>query len=162
PSLRPGVKRGALQQFRDQVWVSFDPDEKALPAMVSLLGDDRFVWASDYPHFDATFPGATAELREGIAPLSAESQRRILGENPRRGSTGSGGPHAQQPARRGPAGRLRDGARVERDLPPVLLQTSGDLDVGLEVDDRPARALLEEGRIHHALDDDPVVEPEEH
>jgi hypothetical protein len=37
PSLRPGVKRGALQQFRDHVWVSFDPDEKALPAMVCPL-----------------------------------------------------------------------------------------------------------------------------
>ena len=84
PSLRPGVKRGALEQFHDQVWVSFDPDEKTLPAMVQLLGDDRFVWASDYPHFDATFPGATAELREVIAPLPAESQRRILGENARR------------------------------------------------------------------------------
>ena len=84
PSLRPAVKRGAIEQFHDQVWVSFDPDEKALPAMVGLLGDQRFVWASDYPHFDATFPGATAELREVIAPLPAESQRRILGENARR------------------------------------------------------------------------------
>ena len=83
-SLRPGVTRGAFAQFHDQVWVSFDPDEKTLPAMVQLLGDDRFVWASDYPHFDATFPGATAELREVIAPLPAESQRRILGENARR------------------------------------------------------------------------------
>jgi predicted TIM-barrel fold metal-dependent hydrolase len=52
--------------------------------MVALLGDDRFVWASDYPHFDATFPGATREIREVIAPLSSESQRRILGENARR------------------------------------------------------------------------------
>ena len=84
PSLRPAVKRGAIEQFHDQVWVSFDPDEKALPAMVGLLGDQRFVWASDYPHFDATFPGATAELREVIAPLPEESQRRILGENARR------------------------------------------------------------------------------
>ncbi|TMB22290.1 MAG: amidohydrolase, partial [Deltaproteobacteria bacterium] len=84
PSLRPGVKRGALEQFHDQVWVSFDPDEKTLPAMVQLLGDDRFVWASDYPHFDATFPGATAELREVIAALPAENRRRILGENARR------------------------------------------------------------------------------
>src|SRR5439155_1061428 len=42
PSLRAGVKRGALEQFHDQVWVSFDPDEKTLPAMVQLLGDDRF------------------------------------------------------------------------------------------------------------------------
>ena len=84
PSLRPGVRRGAIEQFHDQVWVSFDPDEKALPAMVPLLGDERFVWASDYPHFDATFPGATAELREVIAPLPPESQRRILGGNARR------------------------------------------------------------------------------
>jgi len=36
------------------------------------------------PHFDATFPSATAELREVIAPLSAESHPRILGENARR------------------------------------------------------------------------------
>jgi predicted TIM-barrel fold metal-dependent hydrolase len=78
------VKRGALEHFHDQVWVSFDPDEKTLPAMVELLGDDRFVWASDYPHFDATFPGATREIREVIAPLAEESQRRILGENARR------------------------------------------------------------------------------
>jgi len=84
PTLRPGMQRTATQQFHDQVWISFDPDEKALPAMVQLLGDDRFVWASDYPHFDATFPGATAELREVIASLPAESQRKILGENARR------------------------------------------------------------------------------
>ena len=45
---------------------------------------DRHPAASDYPHFDATFPGATAELREVIAPLPEESQRRILGENARR------------------------------------------------------------------------------
>jgi hypothetical protein len=30
--------------FRRNVWVSADPDEKSLPAMVELCGSDRFFW----------------------------------------------------------------------------------------------------------------------
>jgi predicted TIM-barrel fold metal-dependent hydrolase len=48
--------------------------------MVELLGDDRFVWASDYPHVDAQL-GVVKELRERIARLSETSQRKILGDN---------------------------------------------------------------------------------
>ena len=54
-------------------------DEKTLPATVELVGEDQVVWASDYPHFDAMFPGAVAELKE--QPLSPRAMQKVLGEN---------------------------------------------------------------------------------
>jgi predicted TIM-barrel fold metal-dependent hydrolase len=37
---------------RRQVWISADPDERALAGTVGYVGGDRFLWASDYPHSD--------------------------------------------------------------------------------------------------------------
>ena len=42
---------------------------------------ERIVWASDYPHLDATFPGVVRELEEGLAPLPAAAQAQIRGDN---------------------------------------------------------------------------------
>lgn len=39
--------------FKAQCWISCDPDEKTVPAIIDLVGDDRFFWASDYPHSEA-------------------------------------------------------------------------------------------------------------
>jgi uncharacterized protein len=65
---------------RRQCWVSGDPDERSLPAVVRYVGDDRFLWATDYPHsdHDASY---MEELRELADALPAESRRRLLGEN---------------------------------------------------------------------------------
>jgi len=68
------------EYFQRQCWISVEPDEATTPAMVELLGDDRFVWASDYPHVDAQL-GVVRELRERIARLPETSQRKILGDN---------------------------------------------------------------------------------
>ncbi len=38
--------------FRRQCWISGDPDETALAAIVPVVGADRFFWASDFPHPD--------------------------------------------------------------------------------------------------------------
>ena len=40
--------------FKTRCWISSDPDERTIPALVDLLGADRFFWASDYPHADHT------------------------------------------------------------------------------------------------------------
>ena len=48
------IKERPSEYFKRNVWISADPDEKALPAMVDLLGADRFFWASDFPHPDHT------------------------------------------------------------------------------------------------------------
>ncbi|PYN92571.1 MAG: hypothetical protein DMD91_32030 [Candidatus Rokuibacteriota bacterium] len=51
--------------------------------MVEHLGADYFVWASDYPHIDASF-GVVRELKERLAPLPEEARRKVLGLNARR------------------------------------------------------------------------------
>jgi uncharacterized protein len=79
----PDLAEEPSEYFRRQCWISFDPDESTLAftARSPLVGADRIVWASDYPHPDAVFPGVTSELSEAIAPLSGEEQRLIAGAN---------------------------------------------------------------------------------
>jgi predicted TIM-barrel fold metal-dependent hydrolase len=73
------------EYFRRQCWISFDPDESALgfSARSPLCGAERIVWASDYPHPDAKFPGVTRELERATADLPETTRRRIAGENAR-------------------------------------------------------------------------------
>jgi predicted TIM-barrel fold metal-dependent hydrolase len=79
----PQLRAEPSAYFRRQCWISFDPDESTLAftARSPLCGADRIVWASDYPHPDAVFPGVTGELREAITPLPVEEQRLIAGAN---------------------------------------------------------------------------------
>ena len=39
------------------------------------------MWASDFPHPDAKFPGTTKMLAEAIAELPLEDQQKIVGGN---------------------------------------------------------------------------------
>lgn len=73
------------ETFKRHCWISFDPDESALAFTASspLVGADRIVWASDYPHPDAKFPGTTRELDQATAPLSAAQRAAIAGSNTR-------------------------------------------------------------------------------
>ena len=68
------------EYFQRQCWVSADPDEHALPAMVELCGEDKFFWASDFPHPDHT-GGYIEELEEMAAKLSDRARRKVLGDN---------------------------------------------------------------------------------
>ena len=79
----PTLKQAPSAYFRRQCWISFDPDESTLAftARSPLVGADRIVWASDYPHPDAKYPGVTAELAEAMEPLTPAEQARIAGEN---------------------------------------------------------------------------------
>jgi uncharacterized protein len=74
-SLRPS------EYFARQCWISFEIDERTLPALVPFVGADRIVWGSDYPHHDATFPGAVEALRRTIAPCDPDVQAKVLGAN---------------------------------------------------------------------------------
>jgi uncharacterized protein len=69
--------------MKRQCWISFDPDESmlAFTAQSPLVGADRIIWASDYPHPDAKFPGVTEELTEALEGLTFEQQQMITSES---------------------------------------------------------------------------------
>jgi uncharacterized protein len=79
----PDMKLCPSEYFARQCWISFEVDDATLAPLAPLIGEDRIVWGSDYPHHDATFPGAVKELRAAISPLSAEARARVLGGNAR-------------------------------------------------------------------------------
>jgi predicted TIM-barrel fold metal-dependent hydrolase len=77
----PEMRLTPSEYFARQCWVSFEGDERTLPLLAPMVGADRIVWGSDYPHADSTFPGAAAALRETIAPLDGAAQAGILSTN---------------------------------------------------------------------------------
>jgi uncharacterized protein len=66
--------------FYRQCLISADPDESVTAQMIEHLGADYFIWASDYPHIDASF-GVVRELKERLAVLPDDARRKVLGEN---------------------------------------------------------------------------------
>ncbi|MDH3680257.1 MAG: amidohydrolase, partial [Acidimicrobiia bacterium] len=68
------------EYFYRQCIVSADPDETVIAPIVEAVGAEYFVWASDYPHIDASF-GVVGEIRSRIATLSEADQRLVMGAN---------------------------------------------------------------------------------
>jgi uncharacterized protein len=74
------LKERPSAYFKRNVWISADPDEHSLPAMVELCGADRFFWASDFPHPDHT-GNYIEEVEELADKLPASARAKVLGEN---------------------------------------------------------------------------------
>jgi uncharacterized protein len=68
-------KRKPSAIFREQCVIGCENEEPMLPYVQSRFGEDRVLWASDFPHFDAELPGLvglrkrtdlTAAQRDGV------------------------------------------------------------------------------------------------
>jgi predicted TIM-barrel fold metal-dependent hydrolase len=66
--------------FYRQCLVSADPDETVIAPIIEAVGAEYFVWASDYPHIDASF-GVVGEIRSRLSPLPEVDQAKVLGLN---------------------------------------------------------------------------------
>ncbi len=75
------LKLKPSEYFLRQGYISFDPGEKTMGAMTRFIGDTRMIWASDFPHSDARYPGVVEELRENTRDMSPESRARLFGQN---------------------------------------------------------------------------------
>jgi predicted TIM-barrel fold metal-dependent hydrolase len=64
-------------------YFSCEPDEPNLAVMVDWLGEDQVIFASDYPHFDCSFPDSVQELVKGSG-LSEGALAKVTGTNPGR------------------------------------------------------------------------------
>jgi uncharacterized protein len=69
------------EYFRRQCWISFEPDDPTLPRLADMIGPDRILWASDFPHSDAIYPGAGKAIRDLVVGLPADQQEQIIGAN---------------------------------------------------------------------------------
>jgi predicted TIM-barrel fold metal-dependent hydrolase len=76
----PVLKMKPSGYFDRQCLISADPDETMTAAIVDRFGDDKVIWASDYPHIDAEM-NVLSSLMGQLGGLPTESQNRILGGN---------------------------------------------------------------------------------
>lgn len=60
-----------------------EPEESTLPYVIDRIGDDKILFASDYPHWDGMFPYVVSTIR-GRRDLSESSKQKILGDNAKR------------------------------------------------------------------------------
>ena len=68
--------------LRRQVWATFQIDYAGL-RLLDVVGDDRVMWASDYPHPDSTWPESQRSITENFKDVPESSRRRILCDNAR-------------------------------------------------------------------------------
>src|ERR1035438_5519249 len=71
------------EYFYRQCIVSADPDETVIAPIIRAVGSEYFVWASDYPHIDASL-GVVREIRSRLEDLPEADQANVLGLNAQR------------------------------------------------------------------------------
>ncbi len=80
----PLLKKKPSEYVRSgSVYFSCEADEWLLPQAVRLVGENQIVYASDFPHWDHSFPASITEIRER-GDLTDPQKRKILGDNGRR------------------------------------------------------------------------------
>lgn len=65
---------------RRQVWATFQ-DDPVGPATWQLFGERNYMWASDFPHSDSTFPDSRAWIERSFGGVPDEVRRRIVYDN---------------------------------------------------------------------------------
>ena len=66
-----------------RIFFSCEADEPLLPQALAWVGDDRIMYASDFPHWDHGYPKSVKELTER-ADLTDAQKRGVLADNARR------------------------------------------------------------------------------
>ena len=80
----PALKKKPSDYVRSgKIFFSCEADECLLPQALKLIGEDQIVYASDYPHWDGSYPHSLDELRSR-EDVSAAQKKKVLGENAQR------------------------------------------------------------------------------
>jgi hypothetical protein len=77
----PWRARGPGEYMRaEQCYYSFEPDERTLPWVLGMLGEEHVVFASDYNHSDCKFPH-TVRAMVDRADLTLDQKRKLMCDN---------------------------------------------------------------------------------
>ncbi len=66
--------------FKRQVWATFQTDHVGM-RLLDVIGEDRVMWASDYPHADSTWPESQKAIEEHFRDVSPEVRRKVTCDN---------------------------------------------------------------------------------
>ena len=75
-----GFKLKPSDYFRRQGYVTYQQD-KFLEPIVPLIGEDRIMWGSDYPHPDCLWPDSHTILADNLGKFPESTQRKIVHDN---------------------------------------------------------------------------------
>ena len=65
---------------RRQLWATFQ-DDAVGAATYALFGEDNYMWASDFPHTDSTFPESRAWIEKNFQGVPATSRHKMVYAN---------------------------------------------------------------------------------
>ena len=68
---------------RRNVWATFQDDALG-PATYRFFGEDNYMWASDFPHADSTFPNSLKVIEDNFAGVPEAITRKIVFDNANR------------------------------------------------------------------------------
>jgi predicted TIM-barrel fold metal-dependent hydrolase len=74
------LKAKPSEIFHGQIYATFE-EEPLGPSLLPLLGPDNFMWASDYPHPDSTFPHSRQAIDEAFAGLDDSFVEKVTATN---------------------------------------------------------------------------------
>ena len=63
-----------------QVWATFQ-DDPVGPSTHEIFGADNYMWASDFPHSDSTFPDSHQWIEKNFATVPDDVRRKIVYDN---------------------------------------------------------------------------------
>lgn len=78
--MRPKVDEKPSYYFQRQFWATFE-DDRAGVMTRELIGVDRLMWGSDYPHTEGTFPRSIEQIRQDFADVPESDVRKIVVSN---------------------------------------------------------------------------------
>jgi predicted TIM-barrel fold metal-dependent hydrolase len=75
------LPRSATEYFHQNVWMGVSQPRPVDVASRDTVGDDRFMWGSDYPHDEGTYPFTREHLRSRFSGVDPSIVRKLLSEN---------------------------------------------------------------------------------
>jgi predicted TIM-barrel fold metal-dependent hydrolase len=76
----PQLKLNAADYWKRQVYATFQDDVPGMRCR-DLIGVDKLMWGSDYPHFDSTFPKSREAIERNFEGVPEDEMELILGGN---------------------------------------------------------------------------------
>ncbi len=77
----PELKLHPMDYFKRQCFISADPDDPGIPQVISYLGDDNIVTATDFGHPEGRHYAVAVKAMMELPGVSLESKKKIMWDN---------------------------------------------------------------------------------